>query len=77
MDFEYQSRVLQALQKLLARCLGGSEVDRIDTGSDPATGSIVLQCHVRNAAARFRLGSFDDVDGFPVRVIVTEAALEG
>ncbi len=73
MDSEIQSRVVEAVQKLLARCLRAPEVDLIDTGSDPATGGVVLQCHVRNSATRFRLGSFEDVDGFPVRVIVTEA----
>jgi hypothetical protein len=71
-----ECRVLEALQKLLARCLRAPEVDLIDTGSDPGTGGRVLQVHVRNPATRFRLGPFEDVDGFPVRVIVTEADLE-
>ena len=68
--------VLEALQKLLARCLRAPEVDRIDTGSDPGTGGMVLQVHVRNPATRFRLGPFEDIDGIPVRVIVAEADLE-
>ena len=73
MDRGFESRVLEAVQKLLARCLRAPEVDLIDTGSDPATGGIVLQVHVRNPASRFRLGPFEDVDGIPVRVIATEA----
>ena len=70
-----ESRVLAALQKLLALCLQAPEVDRIDTGPDPGTGSTVLQVHVRNAASRFHLGPFETIDGIPVRVIVTEADL--
>ena len=73
MDSAFQSQLLEAVQKLLARCLRAPEVDLIDTGPDPATGSTVLQVHVRNPASRFRLGPFEDVDGIPVRVIVTEA----
>jgi hypothetical protein len=73
MDSGSESRVLETVQKLLARCLRAPEVDLIDTGSDPATGSIVLQVHVRNPATRFRLGPLEDIDGIPVRVIVTEA----
>jgi hypothetical protein len=69
-------RVLEALQKLLARCLRAPEIDLIDTGSDPGTGGMVLQVHVRNSATRFRLGPFENVDGIPVRMIVTEADLE-
>ena len=75
MDSRLESRVLAALQKLLALCLQAPEVDRIDTGADPGTGSTVLQVHVRNLASRFRLGLLETIDGFPVRVIVTEADL--
>ncbi len=75
MDSRLESRVLAALQKLLALCLRAPEVDRIDTGPDPGTGSTVLQVHVRNLASRFRLGLLETIDGFPVRVIVTEADL--
>jgi hypothetical protein len=67
--------VLAGLQKLLALCLRAPEVDRIDTGADPGTGSTVLQVHVRNLASRFRLGSLAAIDGIPVRVIVTDADL--
>jgi hypothetical protein len=70
-----ESRVLAALQKLLALCLQAPGVDLIDTGPDPGTGSMALQVHVRNPASRFRLGPFDAIDGIPVRVIVTEADL--
>jgi hypothetical protein len=70
-----ESRVLAALQKLLALCLQAPGVDLIDTGPDPGTGSMALQVHVRNAASRFRLGPFEAIDGIPVRVIVTEADL--
>ena len=75
MDSKLESRVLAALQKLLALCLRAPEVDLIDTGPDPDTGSTVLQVHVRNLASRFRLGPLETIDGIPVRVIVTEAGL--
>ena len=75
MDSGLESRVLVAQQKLLALCLQAPEVDRIDTGPDPGTGSTVLQVHVRNLASRFRLGPLDPIDGIPVRVVVTEADL--
>jgi hypothetical protein len=73
MDSGLEARVLAALQKLLALCLQAPEVDRIDTSPDQGTGSTVLQVHVRNPASRFRLGPFEDIDGIPVQVIVTEA----
>ena len=75
MDTRIESQVLAALQKLLALCLQAPEVDRIDTGLDPGTGSTVLQVHVRNLASRFHLGPLDAIDGISVRVIVTEADL--
>jgi hypothetical protein len=75
MDSRLESRVLAALQKLLALCLRAPEVDLIDAGADAGTGSTVLQVHVRNLASRFRLGSLEAIDGIPVRVIVTEADL--
>jgi hypothetical protein len=75
MDFKLETRVLAALQKLLALCLQAPEVDLIDTGPDPGTGSTVLQVHVRNLASRFHLGPLDAIDGISVRVIVTEADL--
>ena len=46
-----ESRVLAALQKLLALCLQAPGVDLIDTGPDPGTGSMALQVHVRNPRA--------------------------
>ena len=67
--------MVAALQKLLALCLRAPEVDLIDSGPDPGTGSTVLQVHVRNPSSRFRLGPFEAIDGIPVRVIVTEADL--
>jgi len=76
MDFKLETRVLAALQKLLALCLLAAEVDLIDTGPDPGSGSMVLQVHVRNPASRLRLGPFEAIDGIPVRVIVTEVGLE-
>ena len=75
MDSRLESRVPTALQKLLALCLQAPEVDLIDTGSDPGTGSTVLQVHVRNLASRFHLGPLEAIDGIPVRVIVAEADL--
>ena len=51
MDSRVESPVLAALQKLLALCLLAPEVDLIDTGPDPGTGSTVLQVHVRNPRA--------------------------
>jgi hypothetical protein len=76
MDVALEWRVLEALQKLLARCLRAPEVDLIDTGSDPGSGGTVLQVHVRNPATRFHLGPFEDIDGIPVRVIVAGTDLE-
>ena len=76
MDVALEWRVLEGLQKLLARCLRAPEVELIDTGSDPGTGGVVLQVHVRNPVTRFRLGPFDDIDGIPVRVVVAGADLE-
>jgi len=65
MDSGFESRVLAALQKLLAVCLQAPGVDLIDTGPDPGTGSTVLQVHVRNPASQFRLGPFEAIDGIP------------
>jgi hypothetical protein len=76
MDFKLETGVLAALQKLLALCLQAQEVDLIDAGPDPGSGSTVLRVHVRNPASRRHLGPFEAIDGIPVRVIVTEAGLE-
>jgi hypothetical protein len=76
MDSGLESRVLAALQKLLALCLQAPEVDLIDTGPGSGSGSTVLQVHVRNPASRFRLGPFEAIDAIPVRVIVTGADLD-
>jgi hypothetical protein len=76
MNSGLESRVIAALQKLLALCLQAPEVDLIDTGPDAGTASTVLQVHVCNPASRFRLGPFEAIDGIPVRVIVTEGGLD-
>jgi hypothetical protein len=75
-DASLETRASEAQQQLLARCLFAPEVSLIDTGADPGTGDLVLQVHVRTAAAGWRLGRFEDVSGIAVRVIADDYDLE-
>ena len=77
-DANIGQRALEALQTLLARFLCAPEVTLIDVGADPDTSCLVLQVHVRSLAAWSRLGSPEQVNGFPVRaVVVSDDDFEG
>jgi len=66
------TRVLEALQMLLARYLFDPAVMLIDVASEPATGSVFLQVHVRSFLTSCRLGPPEEVNGIPVRVVVRD-----
>lgn len=71
--------VRRARETLADRYLEDPDVRLIDVGSEPGEGKerTVLRVHVRDAAARSRLGLPENVDGIPVRVVVADYRCEG
>ncbi len=76
-EARFGTRALEALQVLLARYLFEPAVTLLDVGVDPGTGSMVLQVHVRSPFSWSRLDPPEDVNGIPVRAVVSDDEVEG
>jgi hypothetical protein len=69
--------VREALAELIGSLLDDTDVGRIDLGSDPVGGELVLSVHLRTFTALQRLCLPDEVDGVAVRLVVESYPLRG
>lgn len=75
-DPEFWTKARQARDKLANRFLSHPEVTLVDLGYEGEKGQpseqLVLRVHVRQTVDKQVLGLPDEVNGFPVRVVVGE-----
>lgn len=69
--------VREALADLIGTLLDDADVGRIDLGSDPVAGGLMLRVHFRSFAALARLSLPQAVDGVAVRLVIDGSPLRG
>lgn len=69
--------VREALADLIGTLLDDADVGRIDLGSDPVAGGLMLRVHLHSFEALSRLSLPEAVDGVAVRLVVTGSPLRG